>query len=158
MEQVSHTNEMILTLVKISSERKTHGKTCWWWRKGRCHHGDKCWFEHNFRDTELGRGSPKSANILRKGTKQIHATNLKHISGMNRSPRERERDKGPHSRRGGKVMKPTMRVLRKLGRELKLAWPVDTKRDAVTKLIIAQLRNPDEVKSGSQKHLAKPTT
>ena len=82
----------------------------------------------------------------------------KQISGINRSPRERERDKGPHSRRGGEVMKPTMRVLRKLGRELKLAWPVDTKRDAVTKLIIARLRNTEDVKSGSQIHQAKPKT
>ena len=51
----------------------------------------------------------------------------------------------------------TMRVLWKLGRELKLVWPVDTKREELINLIIARLRVIDNLKVSSGKHIMKPT-
>ena len=156
-EIVSDIQEKVRTAVKILSASKKHGKTCWWWRKGRCHHGDKCWFEHNSGDTEAVRGSLRSPSIERKGRKQIHDTNPNHLSGTYRSPRERERDKCSHSWRKGEVMVLTMRVLWKLGRELKLVWPVDTKREELINLIIARLRVVDNLKVSSGKHIMKPT-
>ena len=58
-----------------SLAHKKHGKMCWWWRKGRCHHGDECWFEHNLGVTGAARRSHRGPTITRKSWKQIHPPN-----------------------------------------------------------------------------------
>ena len=123
----SNTIENALTSEQISLAHKKHGKICWWWRKGRCHHGNKCWFEHNFGHTEPGRGSLRNKSITRQGWK----------ASIYRSPRERERDKRSHMWRWEEVKELTTKALWKLGRELKMILPVKTKREALIKLIIA---------------------
>ena len=67
-----------------------------------------------------------------------------------RSPRERERDKCPHLWSVNEVMKLKNKGLWKLGHELKLVWPVNTKREVLCKLIIAQLSNTEKLNSNMQ--------
>ena len=79
---------------EISPTSKKHGKVCWWWRRGRCHHGNKCWFAHNNDANDPVRGSHGTISNIKKGKTQLHHVNLQSLSGRNRSPRERERNKG----------------------------------------------------------------
>ena len=146
----SNTIENALTSEQISLVHKKHGKICWWWRKGRCHHGDKCWFEHNLDVTGAARRSHRGPTIKRKSWKQIHPPNSKCQPGNYRSPRERERDKCSYSWGHREVMELNMETLWKLGRELKMVWPSNIKKGALTKLIMARLRDNGNLNLDSQ--------
>ena len=65
-----------LTPKQISLRSKKNGKVCWWWRRGRCYHGSKCWFTHNKDSNDAVRGSRGSINIRRRGRSQLYQEHL----------------------------------------------------------------------------------
>ena len=135
---------------QVSRRRTKNAKMCRKWWKGRCLYGNRCWFAHNANGRQTDRESCYRLDRKTGGRTQLKSKNPNSHARIYRSPRERERDKCPHLLTADEVMKLKKKGLWKLGHELKLVWPVNTKREVLCKLIIAQLSNTEKLDSNMQ--------
>ena len=139
--------------------RRTNTKVCWKRRKGRCHWGEKCWFAHSEHKNETDNENRSRPDPRKGGRTQIeHENNKKQIKFL-KSPRERERDKRTHLWTAKEVMTLKLWGLWKLGQELKLMWPANTKRKVLCNLIMDCLKETGKLNGSTRRDhpLAKAT-
>ena len=152
----SKKNKEVSTIEHTSGAPSKQVKICWWWRKGRCHRGDKCWFAHNITDMNKNKESSRWHGKSRRGRTQLNNENARNKPGNNRSPKEREREKRSHRWTAREVKGLARKATWRLGRELNLEWPANAKEEVVSKLIIDRLKESGRLCTGFQSHIGPP--